>query len=219
MPVMGEHSKHQNEELLTIPIERVRCAIRHMRRSAFSLREPEINDSQMQACCSRFLHAGPGTSDFTVIDGARRLAALIELGVTELIVGRDLIIDVEETEADARFKQIIANVQREDFNAIELGHAFVTLKEEYGYQYNEIAEIVGKTPHYVTAKVGLAKRLEHEVQQLYVEDLDREKCIQNTSFPGRRRSSGIRHERERPGGHCETAARAAENGLRGRPCQ
>jgi ParB family chromosome partitioning protein len=96
-------------------------------------------------------------------------------------VGRDLIIDVEETEADARFKQIIANVQREDLNAIEMGHAFVALKEEYGYQYNETAEIIGRTPHYVTSKVGLAKRLDPVVQQMYVDDLDHEKVIQTTS--------------------------------------
>jgi ParB family chromosome partitioning protein len=177
--VMGGRSSHQGLEPLTIPINRVRCGESHMRRSGFyveSLKSTIQDTGLLQPILAR----RTGTSDFTVIDGARRLAALIELGVTELIVGRDLIIDVEETEADARFKQIIANVQREDFNAIELGHAFVTLKEEYGYQYNEISEIVGKTPHYVTAKVGLAKRLEHEVQQLYIEDLEREKCIQNT---------------------------------------
>jgi ParB family chromosome partitioning protein len=150
-----------------------------MRRSGFYV-ESLKSTIQDAGLLQPILARRTGASDFTVIDGARRLAALIELGVTELIVGRDVIIDVEETEADARFKQIIANVQREDFNAIELGHAFVTLKEEYGYQYNEIAEILGKTPHYVTAKVGLAKRLAPEVQRLYVEDLERDKCIRNT---------------------------------------
>ena len=176
---MGGRSSHQKGAPLTIPVNRVRCGESHMRRSGFYV-ESLKSTIQDAGLLQPILARRTGDSDFTVIDGARRLAALIELGVTELIVGRDVIIDVQETEADARFKQIIANVQREDFNAIELGHAFVTLKEEYGYQYNEIAEIVGKTPHYVTAKVGLAKRLELEVQQLYVEDLEREKCIQNT---------------------------------------
>lgn len=176
---MGGRSSHQKEELLTIPVNRVRCGESHMRRSGFYV-ESLKSTIQDAGLLQPILARRTGTSDFTVIDGARRLAALIELGVTELIVGRDVIIDIEETEADARFKQIIANVQREDFNAIELGHAFVTLKEEYGYQYNEIAEIVGKTPHYVTAKVGLAKRLMPDVQQLYIEDLEHEKCIQNT---------------------------------------
>ncbi len=162
----------------------------------------------MQACCSRFSHAGPGDCEFTVIDGARRLAALLELGVTELIVGRDLIIDVEETEADARFKQIIANVQREDFNAIEMGHAFVALKEEFGYQYNETAEIIGRTPHYVTSKVGLAKRLDPAVQKMYVDDLDREKDIQTTLSD--ESPAGLRHERECPGRYRTPAFRPAE---------
>jgi ParB family chromosome partitioning protein len=117
---------------------------------------------------------------YAVIDGARRLAALRELGVRDLIVGREVVMDVEETEADVRFKQIIVNVQREDLNAIELGQAFVTLKEDYGYQYNEIADIIGKTSHFVAGKVGLIKRLDPEVRQGYLEDLPRGKCIQNT---------------------------------------
>jgi ParB family transcriptional regulator, chromosome partitioning protein len=176
---MGEPSKPQNEKPQTIPIERVRYDIRHIRKSDFSLRslKSTIADAGLlQPILARRTSDG----EFTVIDGARRLAALLELGVTELIVGRDLIIDVEETEADARFKQIIANVQREDFNAIEMGHAFVALKEEFGYQYNETAEIIGRTPHYVTSKVGLAKRLDPAVQKMYVDDLDHEKVIQTT---------------------------------------
>jgi ParB family chromosome partitioning protein len=119
--------------------------------------------------------------NFTVIDGARRLEALKALEVPELIVGRDVIIDLEEREADTRFKEIIANIQREDINDIELGHAFVMLKKSYGYQYNEVAEIVGKTPHYVAAKVGLATRLAPEVQALIVKDWEAAKCIPNTS--------------------------------------
>ena len=176
---MGEHSKPQNEKLHTIPIERVRYDIRHIRKSDFSLRslKSTIADAGL---LQPILARRTGDCEFTVVDGARRLAALLELGVTELIVGRDLIIDVEETEADARFKQIIANVQREDFNAIEMGHAFVALKEEFGYQYNETAEIIGRTPHYVTSKVGLAKRLDPAVQKMYVDDLDHEKVIQTT---------------------------------------
>ena len=103
-----------------------------------------------------------------------------DLAISELIVGREVIVDVDETEADARFKQIIANVQREDVNHFDLGHAFVTLKEKYGYQYKEIAEIIGKTPHYVTSKVGLVKRLIPEVQEMASEDMEAAKCIPDT---------------------------------------
>ncbi|MCM1567465.1 MAG: ParB/RepB/Spo0J family partition protein [Dehalobacter sp.] len=117
---------------------------------------------------------------YTIIDGARRFRALKELKVEELIIGREVIIDQDETEADATFKQIIANIQREDINVIELGHAFVKLKEKYGYNYNEIAEIICKTPHYVTAKVGLAKRLTPELQEMIISDWNQIKCIPNT---------------------------------------
>ncbi len=117
---------------------------------------------------------------YTVIDGARRLKALSELGVEELIIGRDVIVEESETEADEAFKQLIANIQREDLNYIELGHAFVALKEQHGYAYKEIAAIIGKTPHYVAAKVGLAIRLSPEVQVLVVKDWEAAKCSRNT---------------------------------------
>ncbi len=120
--------------------------------------------------------------NFTVIDGVRRLEALKALNVQELIVGREVVIDAEETEADSRFKQIIANIQRENINDIELGYAFVTLKEDYGYDYKETAEIIGKTSHYVTAKVGLATRLIRELQVQVLLDWSEAKCIRDT-FP------------------------------------
>ena len=174
---MGDCSTIHKENSLLIPIERVRFDVRHIRRSDFSLRT--LKSTIQDAGLLQPILARRKGDEFVVIDGARRLAALLELGVTELIVGRDLIIDPEETEADARFKQIIANVQREDFNAVEMGRAFVTLKEEFGYQYNETAEIIGRTPHYVTSKVGLVKRLDEQVQKLYVDDLEHEKSIRN----------------------------------------
>jgi len=87
-----------------------------------------------------------------------------ELGISDLIVGREVIIEVEETRADAVFKQIIANIQREDVNPFDLGHAFILLKQSHGYKYKEIAEIIGKTPDYVTSKVGLVKRLDPDLQ-------------------------------------------------------
>ncbi len=117
---------------------------------------------------------------YVIIDGERRLRAMKELAIPELIVGREVVVDVDETEADARFKQVIANVQREDVNHFDLGHAFVMLKEKYGYQYREIAEIIGKTPHYVTSKVGLVKRLIPEVQEMAASDWEASKCIQDT---------------------------------------
>lgn len=118
---------------------------------------------------------------YILIDGERRLNAMRDLAITDLIVGRDVVVDMEETVADVKFKQIISNIQREDINDVELGHAFVLLKEQFGYEYREIAEIIGKTPHYVSAKVGLAIRLVQDVQTAYVKDIEAEKCNRVTS--------------------------------------
>jgi ParB family transcriptional regulator, chromosome partitioning protein len=163
----------------TIPVDSVRCRSDHIRKS-FSSPAPLKMTVSDAGLLQPILVCRNSDGSYMVIDGARRLAVLRELGVQDLIVGRDIIVDVDETEADVRFKQIIVNVQREDLNSIELGQAFVTLKEEYGYQYNEIAEIIAKTPHYVASKVGLIRRLEPDVRQHYLEDIEKKKCIQNT---------------------------------------
>ena len=164
---------------LTIHIKRIAVSSEHIRKTVSDigcLKATIADVGLLQPILVRQTDTG-----YTVIDGARRLKALSELDVQELIIGREVIIENQETEADEVFKQLIANVQREDINDIELGHALVALKERYGYQYKEIAEIIGKTPHYVTAKVGLAKRLTIELQALVVRDQEATKRIRNTS--------------------------------------
>ena len=171
--------KKKNDHLKTINIARVSVCPGHIRKS-FSSIDGLKNTIADVGLLQPILVRRSG-DNFVVIDGARRLNALKALEVPELIVGRDVIIDLEETESDTRFKEIIANIQREDVNDIELGHAFVTLKESYSYQYNEVAEIIGKTSHFVAAKVGLATRLTPEMQALIVNDREAIKCIPNTS--------------------------------------
>lgn len=91
----------------------------HIRKSDFSTEH--LKDTIADAGLLQPILARKEGDRFIVVDGARRLVALRELGVQELIIGRDIVIDIEETEADTRFKQISANVQREDLNDIELG--------------------------------------------------------------------------------------------------
>jgi ParB family chromosome partitioning protein len=179
---LSEDIDRLDSNSLTIPIDSVHYRPDHIRKSFCSLASLKTTVSDA-GLLQPILVSRESDGTYAVIDGARRLAALRELGVRDLIVGRDVVMDIEETEADVRFKQIIVNVQREDLNAIELGQAFVTLKEDYGYQYNEIADIIGKTSHFVAGKVGLIKRLDPEVRQDYLEDLPRGKCILNTFSP------------------------------------
>lgn len=162
----------------TIPISQVSADAGHVRKTQTDV--SQLKNTIADVGLLQPIIVRKTADEYTVIDGQRRLQALKELGVPELIVGRDVIIDVDETDADVKFKQIIANLQREDINDIELGHAFVELKETYSYKYNEIAEIIGKTPHYVSAKVGLAKRLTTELQEIIVKDWESAKCIRNT---------------------------------------
>lgn len=162
----------------TIHIKRIYVDSEHIRRDVDDISglKGTISDAGLlQPILVRQTEQG-----YKVIDGARRLQALKALEVPELIIGKEVIVDVQETEADFKFKQLIANVQREDVNDIELGHAFIILKEQYKYAYKELAAIIGKTPHYVAAKVGLAKRLTPEVQELVIKDWEVVKCSRNT---------------------------------------
>jgi ParB family chromosome partitioning protein len=176
---------NNKDKILTIHINRIHVSPEHIRHTVpdiTPLKDTIADVGLLQPILVRQTQCG-----YTVIDGARRLKALKELEVQELIIGRDVIVESSETEADEKFRQIIANVQREDINDIELGHAFVTLKEQFGYEYKDVAEIIGKTPHYVAAKVGLAKRLSPEVQAYAISDRNTVKCTQNT-FSGDNKS-------------------------------
>lgn len=162
----------------TIPISKVSCGKGYLRRTRgdiTGLKETISDVGLLQPIIVR--RSGDG---FTLIDGSRRLQALKELNIVELIIDRDVIIDNDETDADAMFKQVIANIQREDINDIELGHAFVLLNDKYNYSYKEIAEIICKTPHYVVSKAGMAKRLTPELQEMIVRDWEEQKVIRNT---------------------------------------
>lgn len=175
---MHKNVEYRRKNVQTIHIKRIYVDNGHIRRNIRDIRG--LKETIADAGLLQPILVQQAEHGYKVIDGARRLEALKALEVQELIIGKDVIVDDEETEADFKFKQLIANVQREDINDIELGHAFVVLKEKYGYQYKEIAEIIGKTPHYVAAKVGLAKRLIPEVQELVVKNWEAAKCIRDT---------------------------------------
>jgi ParB family transcriptional regulator, chromosome partitioning protein len=162
----------------TIPIVRIKNDVEHIRINSNDVAglKTTISDvGLLQPIVVR--HDG---KCYRVIDGHRRLHALMELKIKDLIIGKDVIVVENEKDSDNFFKQLIANIQREDLNDIELGRAFVLLKEKGKYQFNDIADIIQKTPHYVAAKVGLAKRLSPELQDLTMKDWETAKCICNT---------------------------------------
>jgi ParB family chromosome partitioning protein len=168
-----------NKDCEYLPIEKIKISAGHLRKRAGNV--DRLKSTISDVGLLQPILVRKADDQYVVVDGERRLQAMKELAIPELIIGREVIVDVEETDADLRFKQIIANVQREDINHFDLGHAFVILKEKYGYQYREIAEIIGRTPHYVTSKVGLVKRLTPQVQEMAADDWEEAKCIRDTS--------------------------------------
>lgn len=169
-----DESLSQEFDFKTIPINQIQFDADHIRKSGSCTEGLKYTISDVGLMQPIIVRRTGDT--YTVIDGHRRLKAMKELNVQELILYKEVLVMADETEADNKFRQIIANIQREDVSDIDLGHAFVTLKEEYGYYYNEIAHIIGKTPHYVTSKANLIKRLTKEVRDQAILDQEVAKC-------------------------------------------
>jgi ParB family transcriptional regulator, chromosome partitioning protein len=174
-------SQLSDENIKVIPISQIQfdCdRVRKSERSVEGLKYTITDVGLMQPIIVR------RTGDkYTVVDGHRRLRAMRELKIRELILCKDVIVAADETDADNKFRQIISNIQREEIDDIDLGQAFVTLKEQYGYHYKEIALIIGKTPHYVTAKANLTRRLIKDVREQAIHDQEVAKCNRDTVSP------------------------------------
>jgi ParB family chromosome partitioning protein len=173
-----DESPLQEDSYKTIPIDQIQSDADHIRKSGTYTEGLKYTISDVGLMQPIIVRRTGDT--YTVIDGHRRLKAMKELNVRELILNKEILVMTDETEADNKFRQIIANVQREDIDDIDLGYAFVTLKEEYGYYFNEIAHIIGKTPHFVTSKANLVKRLTKEVREQAILDLEAAKCNRDT---------------------------------------
>jgi len=96
----------RNTNFLTIHIKRIAIDPAHVRRNVKDIKELKSTIADvglLQPILVRQTERG-----YTVVDGARRLEALKQLGIEELIIGKDVIVETSETEADEKFKQLIA---------------------------------------------------------------------------------------------------------------
>lgn len=90
----------------------------------------------------------PEGAGYILIDGERRWRAAGIAGLAKLPA---LIRQREDSEEVA----LIANVQREDLNAIDQAEALLRLKEKQGYTDAQLARIVGKSRSSITEVLSL----------------------------------------------------------------
>jgi ParB family chromosome partitioning protein len=110
---------------------------------------------------------GPGVR-YYLEDGERRWRAASMAGLTT--IPATINFSRNGTGSQARIERaLVANIQREDMNPIELGHAYRELNEVYGLTQIQIAVSLGKDPQSGQAHVSnhiLLTRLDPEIQNL-----------------------------------------------------
>jgi ParB/RepB/Spo0J family partition protein len=89
---------------------------------------------------------------FVVVDGHRRVLAALQLGLEKIAA---IIEDDGLTDADIVQRQLIANIQREDFTNVERGRAFNQLMTLTGLAAAEVARKTGVSPATVSRDTAI----------------------------------------------------------------
>jgi len=93
---------------------------------------------------------GGAADQFEIVAGERRWRAAQKAGLHEVPVLVHALGDKEALEI-----AIVENVQRTDLNPIEEAHGYSQLCGEFGYHYDELARIIGKSRSHVANTVRL----------------------------------------------------------------
>ena len=90
--------------------------------------------------------------DFEIVAGERRWRAALKAGLHSVpVIVRDL------TDKELVELAIIENVQRQDLNAIEEASGYRDLIERFGYNQEQLSEIIGKSRSHVANTLRLLK--------------------------------------------------------------
>ncbi len=102
---------------------------------------------------------------YELIMGERRLQAARLADIDEIpVVVREDVRDV-----DSLRLALVENIQRENLNAIEVGHAYRELVTEFGLSQQELAGLVGRDRSSIANSIRLLN-LPEEVQQMVIDE-------------------------------------------------
>jgi ParB family transcriptional regulator, chromosome partitioning protein len=90
----------------------------------------------------------PHNGSYEVVAGHRRLAAVKELGWTEIPA-----VVREANDSDAFLMTLVENLQRSDLSAREESRALETLVRERGWSTRQVAEAIKRSPAYVSKRL------------------------------------------------------------------
>ena len=141
------------QELTVIPIDSIEVGPQprtHFDEAGISKLAESIKQTGMQQplLCVRT------QSGVRLIDGERRLRALISLGHTEASI---LVMPDELADADQLACQLVANLQREDFNPIERASGIRCLMEVADTTADAASKLLGLSPATVSKSLSLLR--------------------------------------------------------------
>ncbi len=148
-------------ELLLVPTEALAFAPDNPRRDLGDL--SELADSiRAVGIVEPLVAEASGEGTYTLVAGARRLAAAREVGLSHVPV-------VVAAFADDRGRletMLVENLQRADLSVIEEAHAYRRLLEAAGYTQRELAERVGRSQGHVSKRLALLELPEPALQAI-----------------------------------------------------
>lgn len=104
--------------------------------------------------------------NYILHDGERRVRAARLAGLTD--IPATVVVPLNGTGSQARLtRAVVANVQRTDMNPVEESQAYRRMRDEFGWNVNEIARRTGSYPKRIYDLLLLVK-LEDEIQQLII---------------------------------------------------
>ncbi len=139
-------SVREPNETTRVPLETIRPSPRNPRRRLLDI--AELAESIRAHGLLQPIVLRPVDESFEVVAGHRRLAAVRDLGWTDIPA-----VVREANEGEAFVLTLVENLQRSDLSAREESRALESLVRERGWSTRQVAEAIKRSPAYVSKRL------------------------------------------------------------------
>ena len=148
-----EQQKDYQENVVRIPLDRLRCSPFQPRKIFQTLSLNELSESIREfGVLQPILVRDMGDGYYEIISGERRYRASLIAGKTDIPA---IVLSINDNEA--AIHAIVENIQREDLDYMELAEAYNRLIVEHGMTQEEVARRVGKSQSAIANKIRLLR--------------------------------------------------------------
>ena len=163
----GQHPHGSGQSITQIPIEQIQPNPQQPRNemNEESLGELAASIREHGIIQPLIVSSTPGSEEYTLVAGERRLRAATLAGLTMVPVILRTVSELEQLEL-----ALIENVQRSDLTPLETAEAYRQLAENFSLTHEQIAERVGKSRVSVTNTLRLLN-LPEQIQKALIEGL------------------------------------------------